>query len=94
MGPGWRGTAPLGEHGLRPVRAHELPVVLSAQCHIDIPETCGCLPGDIARALKEMSVMPEDELREMRVEALRLVSQEFAEDTLLNKRVSLYLSKG
>ena len=74
--------------------AHGLPVLLSDQCNIAVPETCGrvcgCSSEDIAQALREMLMMTDDQLRHMRSEAVNFVSREFCEDSVFNKRLLLY----
>ncbi|HMK35423.1 MAG TPA: glycosyltransferase, partial [Desulfomonilaceae bacterium] len=77
--------------------AHGLPVILSDQCNIDIPETCGrvcdCSPQGVAHALSAIFAMPADAMRNMRSEALRFVATEFSEDCQFNKRISLYVAQ-
>lgn len=77
--------------------AHGLPVIVSDQCNLNVPQSCGrvcgCMSPDIAAGLGELLSLSSDRLRSMGSAAYEFVERTFSEDSVFEQRLSMYFSE-
>ena len=77
--------------------AHGMPVIVSDQCNLNVPESCGricgCTSDEIAVGLRELLSLPSERLRSMGSSAYQFVEGTFSEDRVFQQRLSMYFSE-